>query len=53
MITVDTTVNYAGIENTTLTLGVTNLFNEEPPYSYDSWTDYVSGTHNAQANDKF
>ena len=48
MITVDTTVNYAGIENTTLTLGITNLFNEEPPYSYSSWKGYASGTHNAQ-----
>jgi iron complex outermembrane receptor protein len=48
MITVDTTVNYVGLENTTLTLGVTNLFNEEPPFSYHSWTGYVSGTHNAQ-----
>jgi outer membrane receptor protein involved in Fe transport len=48
MITVDTTVNYAGIENTTLTIGITNLFNEEPPFSYNSWTGYVAGTHNAQ-----
>jgi iron complex outermembrane receptor protein len=48
MITVDTVVNYAGIKDTTLTLGVTNLFNEEPPFSYNSWTGYASGTHNAQ-----
>lgn len=48
MITVDTVVNYSGIDNTTLTLGVTNLFNEEPPFSYNSWTGYVLGTHNAQ-----
>jgi outer membrane receptor protein involved in Fe transport len=48
MVTVDTTVNYVGIANTTLTLGVTNLFNEEPPYSYSSWTGYAAGTHNAQ-----
>lgn len=48
MITVDTTVNYAGIKNTTLTLGITNLFNEDPPYSYSSWKGYASGTHNAQ-----
>nr|WP_297349429.1 TonB-dependent receptor [uncultured Glaciecola sp.] len=48
MVTVDTVVNYAGIENTTLTLGVTNLFNETPPFSYNSWTGYVAGTHNAQ-----
>jgi len=48
MVTVDTIVNYVGIENTTLTLGITNLFNEEPPFSYSSWTGYVLGTHNAQ-----
>ncbi|GAB54225.1 TonB-dependent receptor [Glaciecola punicea ACAM 611] len=48
MITVDTVVNFSGIDNTTLTLGVTNLFNEEPPFSYNSWTGYVLGTHNAQ-----
>ena len=48
MITVDTTVNYAGIENMTLTLGVTNLFNEEPPFSYHSSGGYVGSVHNAQ-----
>jgi iron complex outermembrane receptor protein len=48
MVTVDTTVNYAGIENTTLTLGITNLLNEDPSFSYSSWKGYASGTHNAQ-----
>ena len=47
MITVDTAVNFIGFENTTLTLGATNLFNEEPPFSYDSWTGY-SNLHNSQ-----
>jgi outer membrane receptor protein involved in Fe transport len=47
-VSVDTTVNYAGIKNTILTLGVTNLLNEEPPFSYSSSAGYVSSVHNAQ-----
>jgi outer membrane receptor protein involved in Fe transport len=46
--TVDTTVNYIGIENTTLSLGATNLFNEEPPFAYHDFMGFVSGTHNSQ-----
>ncbi|MFT4994702.1 MAG: iron complex outermembrane receptor protein, partial [Paraglaciecola sp.] len=48
MITVDTTVNYAGIDNTVLTLGVTNLLNEEPPFTYHDWMGHVVGIHNSQ-----
>ena len=48
MITVDTTVNFIGIENTILTLGATNLFNEEPPFSYHDYMGHVVGTHNSQ-----
>jgi outer membrane receptor protein involved in Fe transport len=47
MTTVDTTINYIGIENVTLTLGATNLFNEEPPFSYHDFMGYVNSTHNA------
>ena len=47
MITVDTAVNFIGFENTTLTLGATNLFNEKPLFSYDRWTGY-SNLHNSQ-----
>jgi outer membrane receptor protein involved in Fe transport len=47
-VSVDTTVNYAGIKNTILTLGATNLLNEEPPFSYSSSAGYVSSVHNAQ-----
>jgi outer membrane receptor protein involved in Fe transport len=46
--TVDTTVNYIGFESTTLTLGVTNLFNEEPPFSYHDFMGFVNSTHNSQ-----
>jgi outer membrane receptor protein involved in Fe transport len=48
MTTVDTTVNYIGLEDTTLTLGATNLFNEKPPYSYHDFMGYVTDTHNGQ-----
>ncbi|GAA0819210.1 TonB-dependent receptor [Colwellia sp. D2M02] len=46
--TVDTTINYIGIENTTLTLGATNLLNEEPPFTYHDFMGFVNSTHNSQ-----
>ncbi len=46
--TVDTTVNYIGLENTTLSIGATNLFNEEPPFSYHDFMGFVNSTHNSQ-----
>jgi outer membrane receptor protein involved in Fe transport len=46
--TVDTTVNFIGIEKTTLTLGVTNLLNEEPPFTYHDFMGFVNSTHNSQ-----
>ncbi|WJG09363.1 TonB-dependent receptor [Aliiglaciecola sp. LCG003] len=48
MTTVDLVFNYRGIENTTLTLGATNLFNEEPPFSHHDFMGYVNSTHNGQ-----
>jgi outer membrane receptor protein involved in Fe transport len=48
MVTVDTTINYIGFENMTLTVGATNLFNEEPPFSYHDFMGYVNSTHSAQ-----
>lgn len=48
MTTVDLVVNYRGIENTTLTLGSTNLFNAEPPFSHHDFYGYVNSTHNGQ-----
>ena len=47
MVTVDTVINYIGLEDTVLTLGATNLLNEEPPFSYHSWEGY-SNVHNNQ-----
>ena len=46
--TVDTTINYIGIENTTLSLGATNLFNEEPPFAYHDFMGFANSTHNSQ-----
>ena len=48
MTTVDLVVNYRGIENTTLTVGATNLFNTEPPFSHHDFYGYVNSTHNGQ-----
>jgi outer membrane receptor protein involved in Fe transport len=46
--TVDTTVNYIGIENTTLSIGATNLFDEEPPFAYHDFMGFANSTHNSQ-----
>lgn len=48
MTTIDASFNYSGIENTVLTIGATNLANEEPPYSHHDFFGFVNGTHNSQ-----
>jgi outer membrane receptor protein involved in Fe transport len=48
MTTVDLVFNYRGIENTTLTLGATNLFNEEPPFSHHEFVGFVNSIHSGQ-----
>lgn len=48
MTTVDLTLNYMGIENTRFTLGTTNLFNEEPPFSHHAFYGFVNTIHSAQ-----
>lgn len=48
MTTVDVVFNYRGLENTTLTLGITNLFDEEPPFSYNELSGYNTNVHSAQ-----
>lgn len=48
MATVDVVVNYRGIENTTLSVGATNLFNEEPPFSHHEFVGYVQSIHSGQ-----
>jgi len=46
--TVDASLNYQGLENTILTVGATNLFNEEPPFAYNDFMGFVNSTHNGQ-----
>ncbi len=48
MTTVDLVANYRGIDNTTLSLGVTNLLNEEPPFSHHDFFGYVNTIHSGQ-----
>ncbi|WP_199611695.1 TonB-dependent receptor plug domain-containing protein [Flocculibacter collagenilyticus] len=48
MTTVDASFSYLGFENTTLTIGATNLFNEEPPFSHHDFMGFVNTTHSGQ-----
>ncbi|MDN3651326.1 TonB-dependent receptor [Thalassotalea ponticola] len=48
MTTVDATVNYFGFDDVTLTLGATNLFNEEPPFAYHDFMGFVVNVHSGQ-----
>lgn len=48
MTTVDVTVSYLGIDNATFTLGATNLFDEEPPFSYNELFGYNADVHSGQ-----
>ncbi|WP_448212129.1 TonB-dependent receptor plug domain-containing protein [Colwellia sp. MEBiC06753] len=48
MTTVDATFNYYGIDNTVLTIGATNLFNEEPPFAYHDFMGFVVNVHSGQ-----
>jgi len=48
MTTVDAVFNYSMSENTTLSVGATNLFNEEPPYSHHDFMGFVNTTHSGQ-----
>jgi len=48
MTTLDASFTYSGIENVRLTIGATNLFNEEPPYSHHDFMGFVSNIHSGQ-----
>jgi len=48
MTTVDTTINYIGIKDVTLTLGATNLFNEKPPIAYNDFMGFAVNVHSGQ-----
>jgi iron complex outermembrane receptor protein len=47
ILTVDTVINYIGLENTVLTIGATNLLNEDPSFSYLTPGGY-SNVHSTQ-----
>jgi iron complex outermembrane receptor protein len=48
MMTVDASFNYLGFENTTLTFGVNNLLDEEPPFAYHDFMGFVVNVHSGQ-----
>jgi len=48
MTTVDFSMNYFGIENTVLSIGATNLFNEEPPFAYHDFMGFAVNVHSGQ-----
>lgn len=48
MTTVDLVVNYLGVDNAVFTLGSTNLFNEEPPFSHHDFYGFVNTIHSSQ-----
>jgi len=48
MVTVDTSISYFGIKDTTLTLGATNLFNEKPPFAYHDFMGFAVNVHSGQ-----
>ncbi len=48
MLTFDMNVSYVGFEHWTLTVGGTNLFNEDPPFSAADFMGYDQTTHSAQ-----
>ncbi len=48
MTTLDVSVNYFGIEDMVLTLGATNLTNEEPPFAYHDFMGFAVNVHSGQ-----
>lgn len=48
MTTLDASVNYFGIEDLVLTVGATNLTNEEPPFAYHDFMGFVVNVHSGQ-----
>ena len=48
MTTLDASVNYFGIDDLVLTLGATNLTNEEPPFAYHDFMGFAVNVHSGQ-----
>ncbi|MFY8349874.1 TonB-dependent receptor plug domain-containing protein [Pseudoalteromonas sp. SSM20] len=48
MTTLDASVNYFGFKDLVLTVGATNLTNEEPPFAYHDFMGFVVNVHSGQ-----
>ena len=48
MVTLDASVNYMGFEDLVLTVGATNLTNEEPPFAYHDFMGFAVNVHSGQ-----
>ncbi|GAA6173711.1 TonB-dependent receptor [Colwellia sp. KU-HH00111] len=48
MTTLDLSVNYFGFEDLVLTVGATNLTNEEPPFAYHDFMGFAVNVHSGQ-----
>jgi outer membrane receptor protein involved in Fe transport len=48
MVTLDAAMNYYGIDDLILTVGATNLTNEEPPFAYHDFMGFVVNVHSGQ-----
>ncbi|PKI17145.1 TonB-dependent receptor plug domain-containing protein [Colwellia sp. 12G3] len=48
MVTLDASINYFGFEDVVLTVGATNLTNEEPPFAYHDFMGFAVNVHSGQ-----
>ena len=48
MTTLDASINYFGFEDLVLTVGATNLTNEEPPFAYHDFMGFAVNVHSGQ-----
>lgn len=48
MVTLDASINYFGFEDLVLTVGATNLTNEEPPFAYHDFMGFAVNVHSGQ-----
>lgn len=48
MVTLDASMNYYGFEDLVLTVGATNLTNEEPPFAYHDFMGFAVNVHSGQ-----
>jgi len=48
MVTLDASINYFGFKDVVLTVGATNLTNEEPPFAYHDFMGFAVNVHSGQ-----